>query len=71
MVSTSAYHTDGPGSIPSHDSHDIFGVKTWLSTSGLCITHESENHVNVSPVSAWDIKEPLRITSGDHPQCQD
>ena len=29
------------------------------------ITHyrESENHVNVGPVSIWDVKEPLRTTS--------
>jgi len=25
--------------------------------------HESENHVNVGPVSIWDVKEPLRTTS--------
>ena len=30
---------------------------------GLRIHRESDNHVNVSPVSIWDIKEPLRTTS--------
>ena len=25
--------------------------------------HESENRVNVDPVSIWDVKEPLRTTS--------
>ena len=30
---------------------------------GLCILCESENHVKVGPVSVWDVKEPLRMTS--------
>ena len=28
-----------------------------------CIPRQSENHVNVGPVSVWDIKQPLRPTS--------
>ena len=28
-----------------------------------CISITSENHVNVGPVSIWDVKEPLRTTS--------
>ena len=50
VITTSAWH---PGD-------GVFGIKTWLSTSG---TVESENHVNVGPVSLWDVKEPLRTTS--------
>ena len=34
MVSTSAWHAGSLGSISSHSSHDIFSVKTWLSTLG-------------------------------------
>ena len=30
---------------------------------GLCIRRESVNHVNVGPVSIWDVKEQLRTTS--------
>ena len=29
----------------------------------LCIPRELENHVNVSPISSWDVNEPLRKTS--------
>ena len=29
----------------------------------LCIPRESENHINVYPVSIWDLKEPLRTTN--------
>ena len=45
----------------------------------MCILHEWENHINVSPVSIWDVKEPLRMTCtlavacvDNHPQprCQ-
>ena len=65
MVSTSAWHaTDAssPGSIPGEDRHGIFGVKIWLLTLGTVFPCESENHVNVGPVSIWDVKEPLRTT---------
>ena len=34
VVSTSAWHTSAPGSIPGHDRLGMFGVKTWLSTLG-------------------------------------
>ena len=30
---------------------------------GLCIPCESENHVDVGPVSIWHVIEPLRTTS--------
>jgi hypothetical protein len=30
---------------------------------GLCIPRELENHINVGPVSIWDVKEPMRTTS--------
>ena len=30
---------------------------------GLCIPHESENHVNISPISILNVKEPQRTTS--------
>ena len=64
VVSTSAWHTGGPGSIPGHGRDDIFGGKTWLKTLGtICIPHELGNHVNVGPVSIWDIKEPLRTST--------
>jgi len=33
---------------------------TWLSTLGI----ELENHINVGPVSFWEVKkEPMRMTS--------
>ena len=58
MVTTSACHTAGTGSIPGTGSCDI---KIWLSTLGT--VYPSENHVNVGPVSIWEVKEPLRTTS--------
>ena len=57
MVSTSTWHAGGLGSIPGHGRHGMFGVKPL----GICIPHESENHINVSPVSIWDVKEPLSL----------
>ena len=58
MVSTSAWRDGGPGTILGHGRHGIFGVKTWLSTLGLCFPREPENHVNVGPVSIiWDGEE--------------
>ena len=67
MVTTSASDAGGTGSIPGSGSCDI---KIWLSTLSLataigrlCIPRESENHVNVGPVSIWDVKETLRTTS--------
>ena len=41
--------------MPSHSRHGISGVKTWISTLGLCISHESVNHGNVGPVTIWDL----------------
>jgi len=32
VVTTSTWHTCGPGSISSHGSHGIFAVKMWLWT---------------------------------------
>ena len=64
MVTTSASVCDseagGTGSIPGTGSCDI---QIWLQHWGLCVPRESENHVNVGPVSIWDVKEPLRTTS--------
>ena len=69
VVTTSACHVGGKGSIPGTGSCDI---KTWLSILGTVYTCESENHVNVGPVSIWDVKEPMRTTikhpGSDHPQ---
>ena len=61
MVATHASHAGDTGSIPGTGScHlDKSGSQHW----GLCIHRESENHVNVGPVSIWDVKEPLRTTS--------
>ena len=60
VVTTSAYHAGRTGSIPGTGSCDIkSGSQHW----GLCIPRESENHVNVGPISIWDVKEPLRMTS--------
>ena len=61
VVSTSAWLAGGPGSVPGHGM--VFGVKTWLSTLGTCILHESENHVNVGPVLVWGITEPPRTVT--------
>ena len=62
VVSTSAFDADRTSSIPGTGSCDI---KLWLSTLGTVslVNRESENHVNVGPVSIWDVKEPLRKTS--------
>ena len=41
------------------------GFQHW----GLCIPRESENHVNVGPVSIWDVNEPVRtakLSKGRH-----
>ena len=35
------------------------GFQHW----GLCIPRESENHVNVGPVSIWDVNEPVRTAN--------
>ena len=53
VVTTTASVCDseagGTGSIPGTGSCDI---KIWLQHWGLCIPRESENHVNVGPVSS-------------------
>ena len=60
MVTTSAFDAGRTGSIPGTGSCvEISGSQHW----GLCIPRESENHVNVGPVSIWDVKEPPRTTS--------
>ena len=41
----------------------ILGNKPGSQYWGLCIPRESENHVNVSSVASWDVKEPLKTTS--------
>ena len=38
VVSTSVWHA---GSISGHGMHGIFGVKTWFSTLGTCVSCES------------------------------
>ena len=43
MVSTSACHVGGSGSMPGHGRRGVFGVKTWFSTSGTAVPRESEN----------------------------
>ena len=83
VVSTTAGHTGGPGSIPGHGSHDIFGVKTWLSTSGTVYPScTGESHQCWSPLklgcqrTTKDDKHPGSDHPGsdhpgsDHPQGQ-
>ena len=50
---------------PGQGRHVVFGIKKPDSTYGDCerIPHESENHINVGPISIRDVKEPLRTTS--------
>ena len=63
VVVTSACHAadaGGTGSIPGIGNCDI---NIWLSTLGTVYLRESENHVNVGPVSIWEVKDPLRTTS--------
>ena len=59
VVTTSACHAGGTGSIHGTVSCEKSGSQHW----GLCIPRESENHDNVGPVSIWDVREPLRTTS--------
>ena len=54
MVSTSVWHGGDPGSTPGHGRHGIFVVKPCSQHWGPCIPRESENHINVGPVSIWD-----------------
>ena len=46
-------------------THAVCGVTISCGSQhwGLYIPRESENHVNVGPVSVWDIKDPLRLKS--------
>ena len=55
VVTTSACHAGGTGSIPGTGTCDIKNLALNIG--------ESQNHVNVGPVSIWDVKEPLRPTS--------
>jgi len=44
--------------------YGIYGVNLALNI-GDCVPLicESENHIKVGPISVWDIKEPVRMTS--------
>ena len=46
-----------------------FGVKSRSLHLGLYIPRESENHVNVGPISAWDKRTPEddKHPGSDHP----
>ena len=58
VVSTSTWHAGGPGSIPGHGRHGIFRVKLGSQHwEVIYIPCELEHHVNVGPVSIWDVKE--------------
>ena len=47
VVSVSSWNVGGPGAIPGHGSHVIFGVKHGSQHWELCSSRESKNHVNV------------------------
>ena len=65
-INSSHWVVSGLDSIPGHGRHGVFYGNTWLSTLGLCNSGESENHVNVGPVSVWD----NRTSENDkHPEC--
>ena len=52
----------------------MFGVKTGSQHWRLCISHDSDDHINVGPVSFnWGCKRTIEDgmhPSSDHPQCQ-
>ena len=71
VVSTSALHSS---EFKTRTGQGMFGVKTWLSTLGLCIPRDSDDHINVGPVSLnWGRKRTIEDDvhpGSDHPQCQ-
>ena len=60
-ITASAWHAGGVGSVPN--AAGMFGIQPGSRRWERCIPRESENHLNVGPVSIYDVKEPLRTTS--------
>ena len=70
MVSTSALHARDSSEYKTRTGHGYVR----LPTLNLCISHDSDDHVNVGPVSFnWGRKITIEDDvhpGSDHPQCQ-
>ena len=63
VVSKSLWYADSLVQYPVTADMVYLVLKPGSRHWGLSIPQELENHVNVGPVSIWDVKEPLRMTS--------